>query len=129
MAGPAERPQRLYRRHAGEPATLLEASVIIPGTGTTESMPTPEEILDRTREEGLAELTGFLRIPSISSQPEHPDDVPAAADHLADLYTHIGLEKAEAIDTAGHQVVYADWPHDPNKPTVLVSVNYYRPPA
>ncbi len=87
-------------------------------------MPTPEETLDRTRAEGLAELIGFLRIPSISSQPEHADDVRAAADHLADVYTHIGLENAEVIDTAGHPVVYADWLHAPNKPTVLVYGHY-----
>jgi acetylornithine deacetylase/succinyl-diaminopimelate desuccinylase-like protein len=97
---------------------------MIPGTGTTESMPTPEDILDRTRAEGLAELTGFLRIPSISSQPEHAGDVRAAADHLADLYTHIGLENAEVIDTAGHPVVYAEWLNAPDKPTVLVYGHY-----
>src|SRR5713226_1671341 len=87
-------------------------------------MPTPEETLDRTRAEGLAELIGFLRIPSISSQPEHADDVRAAADHLADVYTHIGLENAEVIDTAGHPVVYADWLHAPDAPTVLVYGHY-----
>ena len=87
-------------------------------------MPTPEEILDRTREEGLAELTGFLRIPSISSQPEHDGDVRTAADHLADLYTHIGLENAQVLDTAGHPVVYAEWLHALNKPTVLVYGHY-----
>jgi acetylornithine deacetylase/succinyl-diaminopimelate desuccinylase-like protein len=87
-------------------------------------MPKPEEILDRTREQGLNELIEFLRIPSISSQPEHAADVRTAARHLADLYTHIGLDKAQVIDTAGHPVVYAEWLHAPNKPTVLVYGHY-----
>src|SRR6267378_7134546 len=87
-------------------------------------MSTPEEILDRTRAEGLAELTGFLRIPSISSQPEHAGDVRTAADHLAEQYNRIGLQNAEVIDTAGHPVVYAEWLHAPNKPTVLLYGHY-----
>ena len=87
-------------------------------------MPTPEETLERTREQGLAELTAFLRIPSISSQPEHAGDVRHAARHLADLYQRIGLDNAQVIDTGGHPVVYADWLHAPNKPTVLVYGHY-----
>lgn len=87
-------------------------------------MATPEEILDRTRERGLDELAGFLRIPSISSQPEHANDVRRAAAHLAGLYQRVGLENAQVIDTSGHPVVYADWLRAPNKPTVLVYGHY-----
>jgi len=82
-------------------------------------MPTPEEFLEQTREQGLKELEDFLRIPSISSDPEHADDVRRAAGHLAEQYERIGLENAEVIETAGHPVVYADWLKAPGKPTVL----------
>src|ERR1700682_1883835 len=87
-------------------------------------MPTPAEFLDETREQGLRELEDFLRIPSISSQPEHTDDVRRAAGHLAEQYERIGLQNAEVIDTAGHPVVYADWLKAPGKPTVLLYGHY-----
>jgi acetylornithine deacetylase/succinyl-diaminopimelate desuccinylase-like protein len=87
-------------------------------------MPTPEEFLDETREQGLRELEEFLRIPSISSQPDHADDVRRAAGHLAEQYERIGLQNAEVIDTAGHPVVYADWLNAPGKPTVLLYGHY-----
>jgi acetylornithine deacetylase/succinyl-diaminopimelate desuccinylase-like protein len=87
-------------------------------------MPTPEEFLDDTREQGLRELVEFLRIPSISSQPERAGDVHRAAGHLAEQYERIGLENAEVIETAGHPVVYADWLKAPDKPTVLLYGHY-----
>src|SRR5438309_6434336 len=87
-------------------------------------MPTPEEFLDETREQGLRELEDFLRIPSISSQPDHADDVRRAAGHLAEQYQRIGLQNVEVIDTAGHPVVYADWLKAPGKPTVLLYGHY-----
>src|ERR1700719_42293 len=87
-------------------------------------MPSPEEFLDETREHGLRELEDFLRIPSISSQPEHADDVRRAAGHLAEQYERIGLQNAEVINTVGHPVVYADWLKAPGKPTVLLYGHY-----
>jgi acetylornithine deacetylase/succinyl-diaminopimelate desuccinylase-like protein len=87
-------------------------------------MPTPEEFLDDTREQGVRELVEFLRIPSISSQPERAGDVRRAAGHLAEQYERIGLENAEVIETAGHPVVYADWLKAPDKPTVLLYGHY-----
>jgi acetylornithine deacetylase/succinyl-diaminopimelate desuccinylase-like protein len=87
-------------------------------------MATPEEFLEDTRDQGLKELEDFLRIPSISSQPERADDVRRAAAHLAEQYQRIGLENAEVIETAGHPVVYADWLKAPGKPTVLLYGHY-----
>jgi len=84
----------------------------------------PEEFLEDTREQGLRELEDFLRIPSISSQPEHADDVRRAAGHLAEQYERIGLQNAEVIETAGHPVVYAEWLKAPGKPTVLLYGHY-----
>src|SRR5438094_9032270 len=87
-------------------------------------MATPEEFLEQTREQGLKELEDFLRIPSISSQPEHANDVRRAAGHLAEQYERVGLENAQVIETGGHPVVYADWLKAPNKPTVLLYGHY-----
>jgi len=87
-------------------------------------MATPEEFLEQTREQGLKELEDFLRIPSISSQPEHAKDVRRAAGHLAEQYERVGLENAAVIETGGHPVVYADWLKAPGKPTVLLYGHY-----
>src|ERR1700738_4784366 len=87
-------------------------------------MTAPEEFLDKTRDQGLKELEDFLKIPSISSQPERAADVRRAAGHLAEQYQRIGLGNAEVIETAGHPVVYADWLKAPGKPTVLLYGHY-----
>lgn len=88
------------------------------------SVATPDQYLEDTREQGLKELEAFLRIPSISSQPEHADDVRRAAGHLAEQYERVGLENAEVIETGGHPAVYADWLRAPGKPTVLLYGHY-----
>ncbi len=87
-------------------------------------MSTPDEFLEQTREQGLRELEDFLRIPSISSQPDRAPDLRRAAGHLAEQYERIGLANAEVIETAGHPVVYADWLKAPGKPTVLLYGHY-----
>ena len=87
-------------------------------------MASPEEFLENTREPGLTELEDFLRIPSISSQPDRADDVRRAAAHLAEQYERIGLQNAEVIETAGHPAVYADWLKAPGKPTVVLYGHY-----
>ena len=87
-------------------------------------MATPEEFLEQTREQGLKELEDFLRIPSISSDPDRADDVRRAAGYLAEQYERIGLQNADVIETAGHPVVYADWLKAPGKPTVVLYGHY-----
>ena len=87
-------------------------------------MATPDQFLDESREQGLKELDDFLRIPSVSADPERADDVRRAAGHLAEQLERVGLENAAIIDTGGHPVVYADWLKAPGKPTVLVYGHY-----
>ncbi len=75
--------------------------------------------------QALADLQALLRIPSISTLPEHVPDMAAAAQWLADKMTAAGLEHAEVLETAGHPVVYADWLHaGPSAPTVIVYGHY-----
>ena len=82
------------------------------------------QFLEQTREQGLKELEAFLRIPSISSQPDRAEDVRRAAGHLVEQYQAIGLENAEVLETEGHPVVYADWLRAPGRPTVLLYGHY-----
>ncbi len=72
----------------------------------------------------LEELKAFLRIPSISTLPEHKADVQRAAEFVAASLRDAGLENVEIIPTAGHPLVYADWLHAPGKPTVLCYGHY-----
>lgn len=72
----------------------------------------------------LAELKDFLRIPSVSTLPEHVPDIQRAADFVAASLHAAGMENVEVILTAGHPLVYADWLHAPGKPTVLCYGHY-----
>lgn len=72
----------------------------------------------------LDELKAFLRIPSISTLPEHRGDIGRAAGFVAESLKTAGLENVEIIPTAGHPLVYADWLHAPGKPTVLCYGHY-----
>ena len=67
----------------------------------------------------LEELKEFLRIPSISTLPEHNRDTHRAAEFVAARLKAAGLENIEIIETERHPLVYADWLHAPGKPTVL----------
>lgn len=72
----------------------------------------------------LDELKTFLRIPSISTLPEHKGDVFGAATWLGEELKRIGIENVEVIQTAGHPLVYGDWLHAAGKPTCLCYGHY-----
>jgi acetylornithine deacetylase/succinyl-diaminopimelate desuccinylase-like protein len=72
----------------------------------------------------LEELKSLLRIPSISTLPEHKTDVRHAAEVLAAELKRIGMENVKLIETAGHPLVYADWLHAPGTPTALLYGHY-----
>ncbi len=79
-----------------------------------------ESYLDANQTRYLGELLELLRIPSISSLPEHAGDVRDAAEWVAARLTTAGIENVRVMPTAGHPVVYGDWLHAPSKPTVLI---------
>jgi acetylornithine deacetylase/succinyl-diaminopimelate desuccinylase-like protein len=77
----------------------------------------------------LEELKEFIRIPSISTLPEHKPDIQRAARFVADGLDRAGMENIEIIPTGGHPLVYADWLHAKGKPTVLCYGHYDVQPA
>jgi acetylornithine deacetylase/succinyl-diaminopimelate desuccinylase-like protein len=82
----------------------------------------------------LEELKDLLRIPSISTLPEHAADCRKTAEKLAAELKRIGMENARLIETGlerggGHPLVYADWLHAAGKPTVLMYGHYDVQPA
>jgi acetylornithine deacetylase/succinyl-diaminopimelate desuccinylase-like protein len=66
------------------------------------------------------ELLDFLRIPSISSLPEHASAVQQAAEWVAKRMNAAGIEGVRILATGGHPVVYGEWLHAPGQPTVLI---------
>jgi acetylornithine deacetylase/succinyl-diaminopimelate desuccinylase-like protein len=72
----------------------------------------------------LHELKDLLRIPSISTLPEHAGDCRHAAEVLVAELKRIGMENARIIETKGHPLVYADWLHAEGKPTALCYGHY-----
>ncbi|WP_345241590.1 dipeptidase [Pontibacillus salipaludis] len=80
-------------------------------------------------EQYINELNEFLKIPSISSMPEHKEDVKKAAEWLKGSLQKAGIENLEVIETKGHPIVYGDWLHAEGKPTVLIYGHYDVQPA
>ncbi len=76
------------------------------------------------QERFLADLKELLRIPSISTLPEHRQDVRRAAELVATHLHQAGLEQVEVITTQGHPLVYGEWLHAPGKPTILLYGHY-----
>lgn len=72
----------------------------------------------------LDELKALLRIPSVSTLPEHKSDVRKAAEFVVAELKRIGMENVRLIETGGHPLVYADHLHAPGKPTVLTYGHY-----
>ena len=83
-----------------------------------------EAHLEATRDERLESYFELLRIPSISTLPEHAPDVRRAAEWIAAELGRIGFEHAEVSATPGHPIVYADWLHAEGAPTILVYCHY-----
>ncbi|MGE5334208.1 MAG: dipeptidase [Nitrososphaerota archaeon] len=79
---------------------------------------------DEHRDAFLEDLKALLRIPSISTLPEHKGDIKRAAQFVADQLTASGLKKVKVIKTAGHPLVYGEWLGAPGKPTVLMYGHY-----
>ena len=81
-------------------------------------MPSPVEFADAHRARFESELSDLLRIPSISTLPEHRDDTRRAAHWLAEYLRSMDLP-VELIETAGYPLVYAEWLGAPGRPTLL----------
>jgi acetylornithine deacetylase/succinyl-diaminopimelate desuccinylase-like protein len=81
---------------------------------------------DRFRQE----LHELLRIPSLSGDPAHAEDVRRAAEWLAEHLRGLGLDNVAIMPTTGHPVVYGEWlGAGPDKRTVLVYGHYDVVPA
>ncbi|QNI38156.1 dipeptidase [Edaphobacter albus] len=101
----------------------------------TENTAAAIEFARSHRDRFVDELKALLRIPSISTLPEHAGDVRHAAESVVAELRRIGMENVRLIETTtaehpnGHPLVYADWLHADSAPTVLCYGHYDVQPA
>lgn len=70
------------------------------------------------------DLKSILRIPSVSTDESHKQDMLACAQEVVRQLHEAGIEKAEIMPTPGHPIVFAQSEQLPNRPTILVYGHY-----
>ena len=81
--------------------------------------------INDNRNKYVGELKDFLKIPSISNNPDNKKDIERCADWLLKEFSKIGLQNAKLFQTEGNPIVYGDWlKAGKDKPTVLIYGHY-----
>ncbi|MFZ9503608.1 MAG: dipeptidase [Cyclobacteriaceae bacterium] len=80
--------------------------------------------IENNRDRFLSELFELLRIPSVSADSRHKEDVRKTAELVKSGLLEAGVSHAEICETAGHPIVYGEKLVGPNAPTVLVYGHY-----
>ncbi|MCD4725266.1 MAG: dipeptidase [Bacteroidales bacterium] len=83
-----------------------------------------KKYIEENKDRFLDELFALIRIPSISSESAHKDDMLKAAEYWKDAILKAGADKAEIMTTEGNPVVYGEKLIDPSAPIVLVYGHY-----
>ena len=82
-----------------------------------------DRYLDDHRQQFEDELCELLRIPSVSTDSQHGEEIQQAGQWVAEHLSRLGL-KSELIATDGHPIVIAESPPVEGAPTVLVYGHY-----
>lgn len=83
-----------------------------------------KQYIEANKERFLAELFDLIRIPSISSESAHKEDMTRCANKWKEYLLAAGADKAEVMATNGNPVVYGEKVVDASKPTVMVYGHY-----
>lgn len=78
---------------------------------------------DDARARNLDELREWIAIPSISTDPQHRNDVRRCCERVVARMRAIGLT-AEVLETDGNPIAYGEWSGAPGKPTALIYGHY-----
>jgi acetylornithine deacetylase/succinyl-diaminopimelate desuccinylase-like protein len=90
----------------------------------------PYEFVTAHEQDFLEDLKDWIRIPSVTTMSEHAEDIRRAAEWAKDHLKHIGMTRADVMETGGHPVVYAEWMGaGKNAPIVLIYGHYDVQPA
>jgi acetylornithine deacetylase/succinyl-diaminopimelate desuccinylase-like protein len=76
------------------------------------------------KNQALEELKELLRIPSISTLPEHKADVERAALFIEKALKTAGMENVRLADCGGHPLVLGEWMGAEGKPVLLLYGHY-----
>ena len=87
-------------------------------------METIQKYLEKNQDRMFEELFKLIRIPSISSNPEHHHDMTVCAQTWRELLLESGVQKAEIFTTNGNPVVYGEYKVSPEAKTVLIYGHY-----
>ncbi len=82
-----------------------------------------------SEERYVSDLLEYVRIPSVSTEPQRRPSVDAAARWTAERLRRAGLDDVRTLPTAGHPVVVGRLHHDPSLPTVIFYGHYDVQPA
>ena len=66
------------------------------------------EYIQKNHDRHIGELNEFLRIPSVSTDPEHKEAVKTAAAFVAKQLQEAGMTTVKIFPTEGHPIVYAE---------------------
>lgn len=83
-----------------------------------------KEIIEKNKDQYLSELFDLLRIPSVSADSKHKQDVRKAAQFVRQKLLDAGADHAGLMETGGHPIVFGQKNVDPKLPTVLVYGHY-----
>jgi acetylornithine deacetylase/succinyl-diaminopimelate desuccinylase-like protein len=91
----------------------------------TDSRSSALQYAQENRQRFLRELSEFVSIPSISTDPDRKDDMLRAAQWVTGQLRDLGMDKVSVEPTAGHPIVYGEWlGAGPDAPTVLIYGHY-----
>lgn len=83
-----------------------------------------QKYIDEHKDRFLNELFELLRIPSISAESSHKQDMVTCAEHVNKCLLEAGVDKAKVYPTQGAPIVYGEKIINPSLPTVLVYGHY-----
>lgn len=87
-------------------------------------MTNTQQYIEENGERFLQELFELIRIPSISSESQHKEDMVRCANLWKKLLLQSGADNADLLETDGNPLVYGEKIVDPNLKTVLVYGHY-----
>jgi len=83
-----------------------------------------KEFQEKNKDRFLEELLEMLRIPSVSADTTHKDDVRACAEMVRQRLLEAGADQAALHETKGYPIVYGEKIVGPDAPTILVYGHY-----
>ena len=88
-----------------------------------------KEYIEENEARFLEEWFSLIRIPSVSADPAHKNDMVACAERWRDLLLEAGADEARLMPSSGNPLVYAEKRVGEDAPTVLVYGHYDVMPA